>query len=54
MKDIELKLFEYAINHSEEEVLQKFLDEAEAKIFQIAELKQKHNFRRYNFPDGNV
>ncbi|SNR33952.1 PAS domain S-box-containing protein [Lutibacter agarilyticus] len=27
--DIELKLFEYAVNHSEEELLQKFLDEAE-------------------------
>ncbi len=27
--DVELKMFEYAINHSEEEVLRKFLDEAE-------------------------
>lgn len=27
--DVELKLFEYAINHSEEELLQKFLNEAE-------------------------
>ena len=27
--EVELKLFEYAINHSEEELLQKFLDEAE-------------------------
>jgi PAS domain S-box-containing protein len=27
--DVELKLFEYAINHSQEELLQKFLDEAE-------------------------
>lgn len=27
--DVELRLFEYAINHSEEELLRKFLDEAE-------------------------
>ncbi len=27
--DVELKLFEYAVNHSEEELLQKFLDEVE-------------------------
>ncbi|MDE5417416.1 PAS domain S-box protein [Labilibaculum sp. DW002] len=27
--DVELKMFEYSINHSEEELLQKFLDEAE-------------------------
>ncbi|RXP53646.1 PAS domain S-box protein [Lutibacter sp. HS1-25] len=43
--DIELKLFEYAINHSEEELLQKILDEAE--------LLTNSNIGFYHYIDPN-